>query len=166
MIRPMRRINQALTSEQSQMILDQGSYGVLACLGDDDYPYAVPLNYVYFEGKLYMHSAKEGHKLASISKHNKVSFTVVGNDTVVSEKYTTVFTSVIAFGRASLATGEEHKKAFLALNDKYCADRPDKERMEAALNCNRAVIIAIEIEHLTGKQAKELIGALPGSDKS
>lgn len=44
MFRPMRRKKQNLSREQAEAILINGSHGVLACLGDDDYPYAVPLN--------------------------------------------------------------------------------------------------------------------------
>ena len=46
----------------------------MAVLGDNDYPYAIPLNYIYLNSKIYFHCAKTGHKIDSIKKHNKVSF--------------------------------------------------------------------------------------------
>ena len=71
--------------------------GVLAAAGEDDYPYAVPLSYVYCDFKLYFHCAKEGHKLEAIARNPKVSFCVIDQDQVVPEKYTTYFRSVIVF---------------------------------------------------------------------
>ncbi len=156
MFRAMRRVQQQLTEKETLAILEEGSYGILACLGDDSYPYAIPLNYVYFDSKLYMHSAKNGHKVDAITKYQKVSFTVVGQDQIVSKEYTTHFSSVIAFGKARQAEGEEYMKAFTALVDKYANDRPKRECTEKIKGCTQAIVIAIDIDHLSGKQAKEL----------
>ena len=75
---------------------------VLALLGDNDYPYAVPISYVYDDGKVYFHSAKSGHKIDAIQRTAKASFCVIDEDLVVPEEYTTYFRSVIAFGRIRL----------------------------------------------------------------
>ena len=56
MFRPMRRFKQQLTMERCEEILQKGSYGVLAVLGDEGYPYTVPLNYHYHNGKIFFHS--------------------------------------------------------------------------------------------------------------
>ena len=58
----MRRAKQRLSPEESLAILEKGSSGVLA-LWDGEEPYAVPLSYVYHEGKLYFHCARAGRKL-------------------------------------------------------------------------------------------------------
>jgi len=99
--RTMRRSRQLLSQEESESVLKRGSHGVLACLGDGDYPYAVPLNYVYYEGKIFLHSAREGHKVDAILRHPKVSFTVVDEDTIVPAQYTSCFRSVIVFWKGS-----------------------------------------------------------------
>src|SRR5574344_2159951 len=95
--RTMRRSRQLLSHEESEAVLKRGSHGILACLGDGDYPYAVPLNYVYYDGKIFLHSAKEGHKVDAILHHPKVSFTVVDEDTIIGKAYTSYFRSVIVF---------------------------------------------------------------------
>ena len=156
MFREMRRAQQQLNKEETLAILEAGSHGTLACLGDDSYPYAIPLNYVYLDNKLYMHSAKQGHKVDAITNHRKVSFSVVGQDQIESKEYTTYFSSVIAFGKARLAAGDEYTRAFTALADKYVFDRPIQERIDKIRECRQAIIIAIDIDHLSGKQAKEL----------
>ena len=56
MFRELRRGRQALPEAESLAILERGSHGVLAVLGDGGYPYAVPLNYVY-EGARYISTA-------------------------------------------------------------------------------------------------------------
>ena len=99
MFRPMRRGKQLLPPEESIQILEQGTSGVLAVAGDAGYPYAVPLSYVYTDGKLYFHCAKSGHKLDAIRRNSKTSFCVIGQDAVVPLEYTTYFRSVIAFGQ-------------------------------------------------------------------
>ncbi len=155
MTREMRRSKQALTETEIAAVMHAGSHGVLACAGDNGHPYAVPLNYVYWNGKIYFHSAKKGHKLDAILKDPRVSFAVIAEDTILSEAYTSLFRSVIAFGRARIAEGDERLKGFTALVDKYCADRPAEERVQEVVNCNAAHIMVIDIEYITGKQARE-----------
>ena len=62
----MRRKRQQLSEEESIRILQKSTAGTLALLGDNDYPYAVPISYVYNKGKLYFHSALSGHKVDAI----------------------------------------------------------------------------------------------------
>ena len=64
--REMRRKRQQLSEEESIGILQKATAGTLALLGDDDFPYAVPISYVYHEGKLYFHSALTGHKVDAV----------------------------------------------------------------------------------------------------
>ena len=157
MFREMRRCKQLLPAGKTAEVMARCTNGVLACLGDNDYPYAVPLSFVYLDGKLYFHSAKEGHKIDAITGHPQVSFSVVDEDRIICEEYTTYFRSVIAFGKARIARGEERLKAFRALVKKYCKDQPEKAREEAIAGCMRSSIIAVDVEHITGKEAVEYI---------
>ena len=133
--------------------------GVLSCLGDEDYPYAVPLSYVYFNGKIYFHSAKAGHKIDAITKNPKVSFTVIDEDTIVSEEYTTYFRSVIAFGKARIVDGDESLEAFAVLVEKYSGDQPEEAKHKKINRCTQTYIIAIDVEHISGKEAIEYVKA-------
>jgi len=157
--REMRRIKQLLSVEDTKIVLDRCTNGILACLGDEGYPYAVPLSYVYTEDKIYFHSAKTGHKLDAILNNPKVSFTVVDEDTIVSEEYTTYFRSVIAFGKARIVENSERITAFKALVNKYSGNQPEENKNSEIERCTQAVIIAIDIEHLTGKEAIEFVRA-------
>lgn len=110
MFREMRRKRQALSASEVAEILHRGTSGVLALLGDEEYPYAVPLSYVYDEGKLYFHSATSGHKIDAIGRSAKASFCVIDQDSIRSEKYTTYFRSVIVFGRIRVITDEKKRE--------------------------------------------------------
>ena len=85
----MRRKKQLLDYRKSVDILNRGTAGVLALLGDNDYPYTVPISYVYDNSKIYFHSAKAGHKIDAIRKNRKASFCVLDQDQVIPEEYTT-----------------------------------------------------------------------------
>lgn len=165
MFREMRRSKQLLAMDDTVAIMKRCTNGVLACSGDDDYPYAVPLNYVYFNDKIYFHSAKVGHKLDAMTKNPKVSFAVIDEDTIVSEEYTSYFRSVIVFGKARIVEGEERLKAFEALVEKYSGDQPEEAKHQKIAECTQAYLIAIDVEHITGKEAIEFVKA-KGEDHS
>lgn len=159
MFREMRRNKQLLSPEDTKAVLDRCTNGVLACMGDEGYPYAVPLSYVYLNGKIYFHSAKAGHKIDAIAKDPKVSFSIIDEDTIVSKEYTSHFRSVIAFGKARIVEGDERLEAFMALVEKYSGDQPEDARYKEIAGCTQAYIIAIDVEHITGKEAIEFVRA-------
>jgi len=109
--RQMRRKRQQLSQEESIDILRKATSGTLALLGDHNYPYAVPISYVYSDGKLFFHSALSGHKVDAIRNHDKASFCVIEQDQVQPKEFTTYFRSVIAFGRTHIIEDEKEKMA-------------------------------------------------------
>ena len=157
MFREMRRKKQLLSVIETIKILEKCTNGVLSCLGDDEYPYGVPLNYVYENEKIYFHSAKAGHKIDAILKNPKVSFSIVEKDTIISEKYTSYFRSVIVFGKTRIVNDDERTKAFKALVEKYSGDQPEVKKEKEIMECAHAYVIAIDIEKITGKEAIELV---------
>lgn len=155
----MRRKKQLLSQEETAAVLARGSSGVLALAGEDGYPYAVPLSYLYDGGKLYFHCARSGHKLDAIRRCEKASFCVIDQDRVVPEEYTSYFRSVIAFGRVRVLEDEgERRAAIEKLSLKYAPDSTaeDRERViqkEWAPLC----MLEMELDHVTGKEAIELV---------
>ena len=156
--RQMRRKRQQLSQEESIVILQKATAGTLALLGDDGYPYAVPISYVYNEGKLYFHSALNGHKVDAIRKYDKASFCVIEKDDVQPEKYTTFFRSVIAFGRIHIVEDEKEKLEIVRmLGNRYNPNQDDALQKEIESGLSRLLAIRFDIEHLTGKEAIELV---------
>lgn len=157
MFREMRRSKQLLNTDYAISMLDKATSGVLAVHGDDGYPYAVPLSYVYHDGSIYFHSAMEGHKLDAIKNNDKVSFCVILRDKPVGEGFTTYFMSVVAFGRARIIEdAEEKQKTIEILSDRYFPDIKEASLEEIKQSNERFLMIEMKIEHITGKQAIEM----------
>ena len=159
MFREMRRKRQLLSEKEAGEILKRGTSGVLALAGDDGYPYAVPISYVYDGEKLYFHSSKSGHKLDAIAAEPKASFCVIDQDRIVPEEYTTYFRSVIAFGRVRVMEDEaEKRQAIEKLAQKYAPQSTPQDRA-AAIDREWKPLCMLEmtIDHMTGKEAIELV---------
>ena len=155
--REMRRKRQQLTESESIFILENATSGTLALLGDGGYPYAVPISFVYHDGKLFFHSALSGHKVDAISHCDKASFCVIDQDEVHGEQYTTYFRSVIAFGRIHIIEDEKERlEAARLLGNHYNPNQDEALQKEIDKGLHRMLVLCLEIEHLTGKKAIEL----------
>ena len=160
MFRNMRRSKQVLSQEDSIAVLEKATSGVLAVSGDDDYPYAVPVSFVYADGKIFFHCAKSGHKLEAIARNSKVSFCVIDEDKIVPEEYTTYFRSVIAFGKARILEEEAEKRSAIEkLAAKYTPDDEAGRLAEIDKEFKALCMVEIAIEHLSGKEAIEFVKA-------
>ena len=156
--REMRRKRQQFSEEESIGILQKATAGTLALLGDNGYPYAVPISYVFADGKLYFHSALSGHKVDAIRNCDKASFCVIDKDDVQPEKYTTYFRSVIAFGRIHIIEDAQEKlETARLLGDRYNPNQEEALQKELEKGLSRMVMIRFDIEYLTGKEAIELV---------
>ena len=154
MFREMRRYKQALTEEECAEILRRERRGVLASLGDDGYPYAVPLNFVYEDGKIYFHCAAEGHKIDAIRRCDKASFCVTEQGERAPGEWWFKVRSVIAFGRVRmLEDRDEVLSRVRALGLKYAA--PDYVEKEIQKDGKRVQCLEFAIEHMTGKRVNE-----------
>lgn len=122
----MRRKRQQLTARECETILHDATSGVLALAGDNGYPYAVPVSFVFDDGRLLFHSAPNGHKTDAIRRSDKASFCVIDRDDIVAEEYTTYFRSVIAFGRIRTIENRAAKReAIERLSAKYSPELPE-----------------------------------------
>ncbi len=157
MFREMRRKRQLLPTEESVAILEKMTNGTLALHGDGGYPYAVPVSYVYADGKIYFHTAMKGHKVEAILRDDKISFCVVEQDEIKPAEFTTYFRSVIVFGKARILKDEDEKRlALCLLADKYSHGEAGMES-EIAKGFNHLLMVEITVEHLTGKESIELV---------
>ena len=161
MFREMRRKKQVLPEEVCTSILNRGTSGVLALMGDEGYPYAVPMSYVYDDGKLYFHCAKEGHKLDAVRRCSKASFCVIDQDQIVPEEYTTYFRSVILCGTIRILEGDVEKLAAIEkLTEKYTPDDSADNRKKAIERDWKSLcMLEMAVEHMSGKEAIELVRA-------
>ncbi len=157
MFRKMRRFKQQISNEECIELLKNEKRGVLSVIGDDGYPYGMPLNHYYNEedGKLYFHGAKEGHKLDSIKACNKVCYTVFDKGFRKDGEWALNVKSVVVFGRMSLVTDEgKAKEICTALSRKFTDDEEYIER-ELKNALPRVQCLELTPEHITGKLVNE-----------
>ena len=115
MFREVRRRDRGLGEEEAREILARAEHGVLATVGKDGWPYAVPLNHVLAGDVLYLHCALEGHKLENLAHEERVSYCAVATAEVIPAELSTLYESAVVFGRATLVTDAEEKHRALKL---------------------------------------------------
>ena len=153
---------QVLSRERCDEILNKATSGVLCVLGEDEYPYGVPMSFAYKDDKLYFHCMpNKGHKWEAMKHHDKVSFTIIETDNIIADEYTSYFRSVICFGKVRFVEDEAEKfELHDLLVDKYSPDFKEGvyEMFEKRIKWMGAFVV--ELEHVSGKEAIEL--AVPG----
>ena len=158
MFRKMARIREQIPNEECIEILKTQLRGVLSVLGDDYYPYGIPINHYYCEedGKLYFHGGTKGHRIDAMRSHGKASFCVLDEGRPEQEgSWALRFRSVIVFGR--LEEVEDHDRAIeitRALCHKFTSDEEyiEKEIENAGA---RTMVVCLTPEHMTGKTVLE-----------
>ena len=152
MFREMRSKANMLTNEEVENILKTSPNGTLALYGENGYPYSVPVNFVYSDGKIYFHGAAEGYKLDCMKKDPHVSFSVIGKDDIAKENFTTLFSSVIAFGTIRVIDTMEEKIPVLeGMVGKYSAEFMESGKELISKGCG-SVAYELTIDHMTGKK--------------
>lgn len=157
MFRPVRKKINEINIEEAKKLLHQSRRGVLAVIGDNNYPYAIPVNYLYDEEneKIYFHGSRAGHKVDAIKNCDKVCFTVIGNETIKKETWAPFLQSAVIFGRCHLI---QDQSIAMALLKKFAMKFYPNESMvdeEIAIFKKATQMYEIAIEHLSGKEVQE-----------
>lgn len=153
--RPLRRIKQTASQEECIALLESAPRGVLAVHGENGYPYGLPVNYVFMDGRIYFHCAKEGHKVDALRADDRVSFTILSEPVKNEGEWWYCFTSVIVFGRVSeINDPEKADKVLRALGTKYFPEGYDMET-DIIRNGPHALILELTIDHVSGKHVRE-----------
>lgn len=158
MFRTMRRFKQQVSDEECKRILKEEKRAAFSVIGDDGYPYTVPVNFYYDEVNhcIYLHGAKKGHKMDALKNCDKVCFTTWNQGFKTEENWEWNVTSVIVFGKAKLIKDKEIMEDYLLkIALKYY---PTEEEAKAEMNTpafHVVQMLVIEIEHMTGKLVNE-----------
>lgn len=157
MLRKMRRFAQEVSEEICERVMTTAKRGVLSVIGDDGYPYGIPMNF-YYDMKtreIYFHGAKEGHKADAMKANDKVCFTTWDEGFKKDGDWAWNVTSVISFGHAYVVEDEARRVEILtALGEKYYPQGEDFQS-EIISSGGRAQITAIKVECMTGKLVNE-----------
>lgn len=154
MFKEMRRKDRMIDIKECQNILEKTEYGTLATIGEDGYPYSIPLSYCYIDNTVYFHCAGTGKKLSDLEFNHKVSFSVVGDIENIPDKFTTKFESVILFGKAVIAEGNDKERALLGLVKKYSPNFYEQGKQYISKAAAATTVVKISIEHMTGKASR------------
>ena len=157
MFREMRRFKQQVSEEECIEILKNTKRGVLSVIGDDGYPYGMPINHYYSQedGKLYFHGAKAGHKIDAIKACDKASYCVYNDGFRKEGEWALNITSVITFGRIHLVEDEALALRICSELTKKFTD--DQAYLEQEIKNSFRNVQCIELvpEHMTGKLVNE-----------
>lgn len=153
MFREMKRINQKLSEDECKALLKTELRGVLGIIGDEGYPYTLPINHYYDEEEnaLYFHSGKIGHKMDAIKKNRKASFCIYDSGYKKEGEWALNIKSVILFGKISFIEDQaviidKIKK----LSYKFTDDDTYIEK-EFASALSKTACLKFTIEHMSGK---------------
>jgi len=153
----MRRSPQALSREEMAELLKTETRGVMSVLGDDGYPYGFPINHYYDEeaNKIYIHGATFGHRVSAVKNDPKVSYCVFGGEYQKEGDWAKYVKSVIVFGKAEMVEdANEIVRVSRLLCDKFPCP-PEYVEHEIEKDAPRTLVIAIDIEYMTGKLVHE-----------
>lgn len=157
MFRKMRRFKQQISNEECIEVLKNTKRGVLSLIGDDGYPYGLPIDHWYCEddGKIYFHGAKEGHKIDAIKACDKVSFCVYDDGYRKDGEWALNIKSVIIFGRIKLVEDEEKARVICTELVRKFTDDEEYLQKELANAFSRVQCLELDPEHMTGKLVNE-----------
>ena len=155
MFREMRRKNQVLPENITNEVLERGSNGILSVIGDDGYPYGVPVSYAMLDGKIYFHCGAIGHRIDALKKNDKVSYCTYDNGYRKPNDWALNVKSVIVFGKITIVNDPERiidvttKLSHKFTNDEEYIQKEIKE------NIHRTLLLELTPEHVCGKLVNE-----------
>lgn len=174
----MRRKDREMSAEFGLSVIDHAPYGVLS-VADGEATYAVPLSPARVGHTLYVHSAKEGHKMELLADGTPVRVVFVSHvgvptlhsdDTIaevireggagrlLSQVFTTEFSSAVVRGRVYRIHEEvepdRYREGLYAICAKYTPDKMQFFEAAFAAGKTRTAVFAISIDEVTAKRKK------------
>ena len=149
----MLRQDRVLSEDKALQLLRTAEYATLSMIDADGMPYAVPISFA-FDGNtsVYLHGAKTGKKLSCINYNNHVCCSIVGATSVQSEKFTSIFESIVLQAKAFVVTDEaERFQAMRLLLEKYSPQHIEKGIAFAANYMHETGVLRLDIVKMSGK---------------
>jgi nitroimidazol reductase NimA-like FMN-containing flavoprotein (pyridoxamine 5'-phosphate oxidase superfamily) len=154
----LRRTDKVMTEQRTAEVLARGYCGRVASVGQDGWPYCVPLLYVWADGKIFFHNAAApGHLRANVTHDPRVCFEVDEAGEIFDYgrfvcDTSVAFSSVIVFGTVRIIDERPAKERFFdALMEKY--GKPDTGRPKGFYpRLDDITLYALTIERMTGKE--------------
>ncbi|MGL5786674.1 MAG: pyridoxamine 5'-phosphate oxidase family protein [Bacteroidales bacterium] len=141
--------------EKIDEIINACTYCIAAVNGEDGFPYSFPMNFVYHEGRFYLHSAPEGTHLSLIEKSNRIVLTFVNGSELVFQhervacSHSMRSDSVVVKGYVSFISCMEKKKDILnVLMQRFI---PGKDFLYSVPSLQNVKVWVVDIQDITAK---------------
>ena len=157
MFRELSRKNKELPKERCIEILTEEKRGVLSVIGDNDYPYGMPMNHFYYEDdkSIYFHCGKSGHRIDALKTHNKVSFCTYTKGYRNDGEWALNIESVIVFGKIEIIDSIEIIKDITEKLSRKFTDDEEYIRKEISSFADKTLLLKLTPEHICGKKITE-----------
>jgi len=153
----MRRQDRELRNKETVLaILEQSAVGRMATVNRRGFPVIKPVNFLYWDNKIYLHSSMKGEKISDIRRGSPVCFEVDQPVAYVAAvepvcRSTYYYRSVVVKGKAAIVRDRHEKMEILErLMQKYQPEGGYKGLAEEILK--RTALIEISIHEITGKE--------------
>lgn len=153
----MRRRDRKMKNKETVLaILEQAQVGRMATVNGKGFPVIKPLNFLYWEGKIYIHSSTKGEKIEDIQRGSPVCFEVdepiayvIASKGACQANY--YYRSIIVKGKGSFVEDQDIKMKILErIMEKYQPEGGYGEILTEILK--KTAIIEISVEEITGKE--------------
>jgi nitroimidazol reductase NimA-like FMN-containing flavoprotein (pyridoxamine 5'-phosphate oxidase superfamily) len=153
----MRRPERELTDQETiAAILRQAPIGRMATVNRRGIPIIKPVNFLYLDRKIYIHSSMKGEKIEDIQRGSPICFEVdepiayvIASQMACKASY--YYRSIIIKGKATLVKDLDKKvKVLNKMMGKYQPEGNDGEISVEVLK--KTAVIEILIEEITGKE--------------
>lgn len=157
MFRELSRKNKEISMEDCINLLKSENRGVLSVIGDDNYPYGMPMNHFYCEeeGKIYFHCGKSGHRLDAIRRHGKVSFCTYDSGRRDEGEWALTVKSVIVFGKIEVIDDMDKIIDITTKLSRKFTDDVNYIKSEIEKYAHKTLLLRLEPEHICGKLVTE-----------
>ena len=152
MNREMYKKERQIPDEKVKQMLTDAREGTLAMYGDDGYPYALPMNYVYLNDAIYIHTAKYGYKIDALNMNQKVCFSVIVRSKIAPELFTTKYESIVATCDAEFIEDDSERHLVMeTFIERYSPDFHEGGMKFIKASLSKTAIVKLNIKEVKGK---------------
>src|SRR6266853_779866 len=138
----VRRADKLMAEERARETLARGFHGRLATVGEDGWPYCVPLLYVCMDDEIFVHNTRaKGHLRTNVDHEPRVCFEVDEAG------------EVFAYGRFECDSTVEYRSVIVFGRIRVVEDLRNRERPKGFYpRIDQITLYAITVERMSGKE--------------
>ena len=148
----MRRQDLALSPQATTKLIAERRYAALCLIDPAGKPYGVPMDYIFRDGFLFFHGAKEGRKVDCMRKNPYACAVIIGDTEVVPQKFGRKYESAIVEGAVEIIDDPGLKRQVMTwVVENNSAEYMEKGEMVIEKMLDRVLVYKMSIDTATGK---------------